>query len=185
MSGAMDWRRRAGRWRGQALRRRLPDGTLGIGVRIGAGVVLDHPEQIRLGDGVILSGRCMVQCRPPSADHRPTITVGAKTFVNVNGIFVAGRGITIGEDVIFGPNVVVVDEDHVFDDPDVAIARQGLRSQGPIEIGDGAWVAAGAVVLGGTRIAPRSVVAAGAVVRGEFPERCVIAGVPAKVVRVL
>ena len=182
--GGLDWSRRAGRWRGRLLHRRQPS-TFGEGVRIGKDVGLDGAGQIRLGAGVILSDRSQLVCRPPSDGTTPTITFGAKTFVNVNGIFVAGNRITVGDDVIFGPNVVVVDEDHVFDDPDVAIARQGLRSRGPIEIGDGAWVAAGAVLLGGTSIAPRSVVAANAVVRGEFADRCVLAGAPARVVRTL
>ena len=179
----MDWSRRVGRWRGDYQRRRTSSASIGEGVRIGREVALEGHEQIRLGGGVILHDRCRLICRPPSDGRTPTITLGPKTFVNVNGIFVAGNRITVGEDVLFGPNVVVVDEDHVFDDPEIAIARQGLRSRGPIDIGDGAWIAAGAVVLGGTSIAPRSVVAANSVVRGEFPDRCVLAGAPARVVR--
>jgi acetyltransferase-like isoleucine patch superfamily enzyme len=176
--------RRVAEWRGRLYHRLLPD-TFAPGVRIGRGLVLDNPGQLRVGAKAIFHNGCMLLCRPATDDVRPTITIGAKTFFNVNGIVAAGTAVTIGEDVLFGPNVCIVDEDHAFDDPRVAIARQGMRPRGPIVIGDGAWVATGAVVLGGTEIAPRSVVAANAVVRGVFPQRAVLAGAPAKVVRLL
>jgi serine acetyltransferase len=52
-----------------------------------------------------------------------------------------------------------------------------------VAIGAGSWLGTGAVILPGTRIGRQTVVAAGAVVRGEFPGHCVLAGVPARVVR--
>ena len=51
------------------------------------------------------------------------------------------------------------------------------------EFGAGSWLGAGAIVLPGARIARNVVVAAGSVVRGEIPDRCVVAGVPARIVR--
>jgi acetyltransferase-like isoleucine patch superfamily enzyme len=171
--------RRLSRLRGKVYRRLLPD-TFAPGCAIGAGLTLENPKQLRLGTGVILHHRVQLLC---VAGGR--IDVGPKTFMNTGSIVASSEAITIGEDVLFGPNVCVVDADHEFRDPDVAIARQGMRSRGPIVIGDGAWVATGAVILGGTEIAPGSVVAANAVVRGIFPKRCVLAGTPAKVVRYL
>jgi acetyltransferase-like isoleucine patch superfamily enzyme len=171
--------RRLSRLRGTVYRRLLPE-TFAPGCAIGAGLTLENPKRLRLGRGVILHHRVQLLC---VGDGR--IDVGPKTFMNTGTILASSDSITIGEDVLFGPNVCVVDADHEFRDPDVAFARQGLRQRGPIVIGDGAWVATGAVLLGGTEIAPRSVVAANAVVRGIFPKRCVIAGAPAKVVRFL
>jgi len=51
-------------------------------------------------------------------------------------------------------------------------------------IGAGSWLGAGAIVLPGTCIGRNVVVAGGSVVRGHVPDRCVVAGVPARVVRV-
>jgi acetyltransferase-like isoleucine patch superfamily enzyme len=54
----------------------------------------------------------------------------------------------------------------------------------PVSIGDGSWLGHGAVVLPGTRIGKHVVVAAGAIVAGiDVPDRSVVAGVPARVVR--
>jgi acetyltransferase-like isoleucine patch superfamily enzyme len=177
--------RQLSRLRGRVYQAMLPD-VFGPGTRVGGKLVLKNPGQVRLGRGVILSSGCMLACGEITPRYCPSITVGAKTFFNIGSAVAAElQPIEIGEDVLFGPHTVVVDADHGFEDPDVAIARQPMIDRGPITIGDGAWIAAGAVVLGGTTIAPRSVVAANSVVRGDFPERCIIAGAPARVVREL
>ena len=53
----------------------------------------------------------------------------------------------------------------------------------PISIGDGSWICTGATILGGTTIGERSIVAAGAVVKGVFPAGVLIGGVPARVLQ--
>lgn len=177
--------RRIAKMRGAVYRAMFP-ATFGAGVRIGRGLILDNPSQVSVGEGAILSRGCMLACTRPSGRSRPSITIGAKTFFNMGScVSAATNTIVIGNDVLFGPHTLVVDADHTFSDPDIAIARQGMTDRGPVVIGDGAWIATGAVILGGTSIAPRSVVAANAVVRGDFPRRCVIAGAPARVVKYL
>ena len=172
-------------FRGAAYRAFFPK-TFGRNVRIGGGLTLENPGQMTIGDGTILSRGCMLACTRATPDVRPSITIGPKTFFNIGSCVAAQTNtIVIGEDVLFGPHTLVVDADHTFDDPDVAIARQGMTDRGPVSIGDGAWIATGAVILGGTSIAPRSVVAANSVVRGDFPRRAVIAGAPARVVTYL
>jgi acetyltransferase-like isoleucine patch superfamily enzyme len=167
------------RWRGRALAWVHP-GALGADVRIGRGVVIEGTG-IRVGDGAVVGDGVLLAGRAPGS-----VVVGPKTFLN-GGVHVSstGDGVVIGTDVLFGPHVVVVDQDHAFGDPTRPIARQGMAGGGRVEIGDGSWVAAGAVVLGPTRIAPGSVVGANAVVRGDFPRRCVLVGAPARVARYL
>ena len=81
-----------------------------------------------------------------------------------------------------GADIYVTDHNHRFDDPDTPIARQWVN-EAPVVIGAGSWLGAGVVVLPGTTLGRNVVVGAGSVVKGEFPDRSVIAGVPAKVVR--
>jgi acetyltransferase-like isoleucine patch superfamily enzyme len=95
---------------------------------------------------------------------------------------VAHQSIDIGSHVFTGPYVYITDQNHVYDDPETPIGRQWPRNN-PVSIGSGSWLGAGAIILPGTRIGRQSVVAGGAVVRGEFPDHSVLAGVPARLVR--
>jgi acetyltransferase-like isoleucine patch superfamily enzyme len=95
---------------------------------------------------------------------------------------VAHRSVVIGDDVFTGPDCYVTDQNHVYADPDVPIGKQ-WPTDDPVEIGAGSWLGAGCVILPGTRLGRNTVVAAGSVVRGEFPDHAVLAGAPAKVVR--
>jgi NDP-sugar pyrophosphorylase family protein len=114
----------------------------------------------------------------------PIVRIGSScSFGRCNQI-IGHQSIEIGNDVFTGPNVYITDQNHTYRDPDTPIGRQWPENN-PVVIGDGCWIGTGAIVLPGTRLGRNVAVAAGAVVRGEFPDHCVIAGVPAKVVRSL
>jgi acetyltransferase-like isoleucine patch superfamily enzyme len=94
---------------------------------------------------------------------------------------VEGTTITIGDDVMFASdNQVRCDDGHpIFD------VRTGKRvnTSRSITIGSHVWVGWGAVVLGGSTLGEGAVVGIGSVVKGTFPNNCILAGVPARVVR--
>ncbi|HEY3881348.1 MAG TPA: acyltransferase [Trebonia sp.] len=79
-------------------------------------------------------------------------------------------------------NSLLTDQNHGYEDPDTPIGRQFPVNR-PVSVGAGSWLGAGAIILPGTAIGRNVVVAAGSVVRGEIPDRSVVAGIPAKVVR--
>jgi acetyltransferase-like isoleucine patch superfamily enzyme len=176
--------RRIAELRARLYRLLLPQ-VFSPGMRVGRGLALDNPSGIRLGEGVIIHNNCMLLCQRSSNGVTPSITVGPKTFMNVGALVAAGNRVTIGEDVGLGPYTCVVDQEHIFSDPHVAIMRQGTFSKGPVVIGDGCWIGTGAVILGDTTLAPGTVVGANSVVRGHFDRRCILAGAPARVVKLL
>jgi hypothetical protein len=90
--------------------------------------------------------------------------------------------IEIGDDVHTGPYVYITDQNHGYEAVDEVVHVQWPHDV-PVRIGTGCWLGTGVVILPGTELGENVVVAAGAVVRGHFPDFCVIAGVPAKVVR--
>jgi carbonic anhydrase/acetyltransferase-like protein (isoleucine patch superfamily) len=112
----------------------------------------------------------------------PVLRIGDRCVIGRGSHIVAHSSIDIGDDVFTGPYVYVTDQNHGYADPDVPIGRQ-LPVNHAVSIGAGSWLGGGGIVLPGAHIRRNVVVAAGSVVRGEVPDRCVAAGVPAKVVR--
>jgi maltose O-acetyltransferase len=100
------------------------------------------------------------------------------------GCFVNGYGgLTIGDDCIFGPYVMIHTANHVVDDATQPIGEQGWRDEGPTTIGNGVWVGMGACILPGVTIGDGGVVGAGAVVTHDLPAFSIAAGNPARVLR--
>jgi acetyltransferase-like isoleucine patch superfamily enzyme len=110
------------------------------------------------------------------------LTIGDRCVIGRGSHIVAHQSVEIGDDVWTGPYVYITDQNHGYEDPDSPIGRQ-LPVNHPVSIGAGSWLGAGAIILPGARIGRNVVVAAGSVVRGDVPDKCVVAGVPAKVVR--
>jgi acetyltransferase-like isoleucine patch superfamily enzyme len=112
----------------------------------------------------------------------PVLRIGDRCVIGRGSHVVAHHSIQIGDDVFTGPYVYITDQNHGYTDPEMPIGRQLPRNTA-VSIGSGTWLGAGAIILPGACIGRNVVVAAGSVVRGEIPDRCVVAGVPAKVVR--
>ena len=112
----------------------------------------------------------------------PVLRIGDRCVIGRGSHVVAHQSVVIGDDVFTGPYVYITDQNHGYADPDMPIGRQ-LPLNSAVCIGSGSWLGAGSIVLPGSSIGRNVVVAAGSVVRGRVPDRCVVAGVPARVVR--
>jgi serine acetyltransferase len=158
----------------------------------GAGSIIGFPTGALYGEAWIeIGGGTLIGTHVSlSAGMLPGHQLGGQPVLQIGNGCVIGRGshlvahhsIVIGDDVFTGPNVYITDQNHNYTDPDMPIGRQ-WPSNTAVSIGSGSWLGAGAIVLPGARIGRNVVVAAGSVVRGAVPDRCVVAGVPAKVVR--
>ena len=115
-----------------------------------------------------------------------TIANKRKIFVGINssvarpGCYLQGAGtIRFGNYVQLAPNVGILSANHDLYD-------QRKYNEAPIIIGDYSWIGMNSIVTAGVTLGPRTIVAAGAVVTKSFPEGyCILAGVPAKVVKIL
>jgi maltose O-acetyltransferase len=111
-----------------------------------------------------------------------SVNIGDDTFVGHECMIVGGdEPINIGPNVDIGPRVTFATGTHAIQPEGPHVAGRGYSL--PVTIGEGCWICTGAVILGGTSIGPRSIVAAGAIVRGYFPGGCLIGGVPARVLQ--
>jgi len=112
----------------------------------------------------------------------PVVTIGAKCVIGRGSHIVGHWSIELGDEIQTGPYVYITDQNHSYDDPDAAIGWQ-TPSEAAVKIGAGSWLGANVVILPGTTLGRNTVVAAGAVVRGTFPDHVVLGGVPAKILR--
>lgn len=112
----------------------------------------------------------------------PVLRVGDRCLIGRGSHIVAHHSIDIGDDVYTGPYVYITDQNHGYTDPDHPIGRQPPVNAA-VRIGAGTWLGTGAIVLPGSVIGRNVVVAAGSVVRGVIGDTCVVAGVPARVVK--
>lgn len=160
----------------------------------GPGTLVAFPWSTLYGEGQIHLGRdtlvgawaTLASGYSPEQDTVPprALAIGDRCVIGLRCGIVAHESIEIGDDVWFGQDVFVTDSNHGYADLDVPIGRQ-LGKHQPVRIGDGTWIGHGAVILPGAHIGRMAIVAAGSVVRGEVPDRCIVGGVPARVLRVI
>jgi acetyltransferase-like isoleucine patch superfamily enzyme len=108
------------------------------------------------------------------------IKLGKNVFINHGCSFLDLCNITIEDEVMIGPKVNLITENHPLDPND----RKTVLLK-PIVVKRNAWIGAAATILPGVTIGENSVVAAGAVVSRDVPANSIVAGVPAKVVKTL
>ena len=112
---------------------------------------------------------------PFSTNFGKHTRIGKNVFVNHGCSFLDLGGITIEDDVLIGPQVKLVTENHPVDPAN----RKSLDLKS-ILVKKNAWIGAGAVILPGVTIGENSIVAAGAVVTQDVPSNTIVGGVPAK-----
>ena len=140
---------------------------------------------IEVGDDTMIAEQvtlCAGMMPGHDLGEQTVLRVGSRCVIGRGSHIVAHHSILIGDDVYTGPYVYITDQNHAYADPDVPIGRQWPVNTA-VSIGSGTWLGAGAVILPGACVGRNVVVAAGSVVRGTIPDRCVVAGVPARVVR--
>ena len=160
--------------------------NFGNSVLIGRGAKISGLAKngVTLGNGLSLGEYCEISCTSHLSRIGQGISIGQGTGVGAYGFFGASGGITIGENVIMGQYVTFHAQEHNFEERGHLIKDQGVTEKG-ITVGDNCWIGAKATILDGTTIGRHSVIAAGSVVKGTFPDYAVIAGIPAKVIRII
>jgi acetyltransferase-like isoleucine patch superfamily enzyme len=108
------------------------------------------------------------------------IDIGDGVFINYGSIISAQQHVRIGSNVMLGNFCIVADTEI----PGIGEPAGAPSSEPrPVEIGDGAWLAARVTVLPGTRIGAGAVIAAGSIVAGDIPPGNVAGGIPARILR--
>ena len=126
-----------------------------------------------VGEGVVIKPdlRC---------DYGYNITIGARTFINYNCVFLDCNRIAIGADVQIAPGVHIYAAAHPLD---AATRRSGLEYAQPVTIADNVWLGGGAIICPGVEIGENTIVGAGSVVTRSLPANVIALGNRCRVVR--
>ena len=117
---------------------------------------------------------------PFHTDCGKNLKIGKRVFINAGCQFQDQGGIEIGDDVLIGPQTIIATLNH---DPDPE-KRGGMFAKS-VKIGNMAWLGARVTICPGVTIGDGAIVAAGAVVTKDVPPRTVVAGVPAKIIKTI
>jgi carbonic anhydrase/acetyltransferase-like protein (isoleucine patch superfamily) len=153
--------------------------------RLGRRAKLVEPQLIHVGHGVTLGEGAWLNAKDERGDGMPTLRIGDDTSIGRLAQINAWRSVTIGCNVLIADRVFISDADHSYLDTDTPILLQGDGFRGAVILRDGCWIGIGAVILPGVTIGRNAVVAANAVVTRDVPDRAIVGGIPAKIIKQL
>jgi acetyltransferase-like isoleucine patch superfamily enzyme len=157
---------------------------------LGSGTVLEHGARltclsrngIRIGKRVTIGKYSLIECTSVLWHLGDGLEVGDGSSVGDYSFIGCAGGVTIGSNVLMGQRVSFHSQNHNFKDVTRPIREQGVTNA-QIVVGDDCWLGAGTIILAGVEIGAGSVIAAGSVVSRSFGPNSVVAGVPARLVR--
>ena len=148
----------------------------GHGLRIEPEVVFKHPETMEFGDAVFIGAQTMIQGR-----FDGKCQIGNHVWIGPHAYFDA-RDLVIEDYVGWGPGAKVLGSSHTGEPIDVPIIATALKIK-PVVVGYGADIGTNATLLPGVHVGAHAIVGAGAVVTEDVPDYAVVAGVPARFIR--
>lgn len=145
-------------------------------------------EYIIVGENCCFDKRFRLEAWDKFADEvfSPKIIIGKNVYFGLDCHIGAIDEIVVGDGVLVGSKVYITDHFHGeinAEDLRKIPKERSLYSKGKVIIGDNVWIGEGVVVLPNVHIGKNTIVGANSVVTKSFPDNCVIAGNPAKLIR--
>ena len=150
---------------------------IGENVIIEAGVLVFHPENVEMGDGVYVGHYTILK-----GYYRGRMVIGDGTWIGQQCFFHSAGDLSIGRNVGIGPGVKIITSSHAEEGISKPILHSRIQTA-PVVVEDDADLGAGSVILPGVHVGKGAQVGAGAVVASDVPPYAVVAGVPARLIR--
>ena len=143
-----------------------PDVTIQIGasgrVELGRWSWLGHGTKIRCHEGLV--------------------SIGAKTVLGQECTISAYQHVSIGRECVIADRVMLIDFDHGASEVERPVRLQGIYKR-DVRVGNNVWIGYGVSILRGVTVGDNAIIGTGAVVTRDVPANAVVAGVPARVLR--
>ncbi|CAG9606591.1 Maltose O-acetyltransferase [Pseudoneobacillus rhizosphaerae] len=114
------------------------------------------------------------------AQFDSSIVLGNNSGIGINAVI--GSEVKIGNNVMMGPECIIYTSNHRFDRTDIPMCEQGFQETKPVIIGNDVWIGGRVIILPGVSIGDGAIIAAGAVVSKDVPKYAIVGGVPAKII---
>lgn len=151
--------------------------AIGQNVIFEPGVLIFHPENIRLGSNIYVGHYALLK-----GYYKNEMVIGDNTWIGQQCFLHSAGGLKIGSRVGIGPSVKIITSFHREEGLGVPILLSSIATA-EVVIEDDCDVGIGAIVLPGVKIGQGSIVGAGAVVTRNVEPYSVVAGVPARLLR--
>ncbi len=118
--------------------------------------------------------------------YKPNIVIGDGCSIGEGNHITAINRIVLGNNVLTGKKVLITDNAHgksVYDNMTISPRKRSLYSKGQVIIGDNVWIGEKSSIMPGVIIGKGAIIAANSVVTKNVPEFCMVAGVPAKIIK--
>ena len=132
--------------------------------------------RVEFGRFVWLGDRTKVRC------HEGVVEIGAKTVIGQECTISAYQRVRIGEQCVIADRAMFIDFDHGVVEVERPIRLQGIY-QRDVVVGSNVWIGYGACILRGVRVGDNAIVGTNSVVTKDVPANAVVAGIPARVIR--
>jgi acetyltransferase-like isoleucine patch superfamily enzyme len=142
----------------------------GVVLQVGKGAQLELGRWSWIGHGTKIRA------------HEGTVSIGAKTVMGQECTISAFQHVKIGRECVIADRVMFIDFDHGMVEVDRPIRLQGIYKR-DVNIGNNVWIGYGACILRGVTIGDNAVIGTNSVVTKDVPANAIVAGLPAKLVR--
>jgi acetyltransferase-like isoleucine patch superfamily enzyme len=150
------------------------DGLLFLGRRLELQIA--RRGRVLFGGFVWIGDGTKIRC------HEGVVEIGAKTVLGQECTISAYQRVRIGEQCVIADRAMFIDFDHGVVEVERPIRKQGIYKR-DVEVGSNVWVGYGACILRGVRVGDNSIVGTNSVVTKDVPANAVVAGIPARVIR--
>ncbi len=131
---------------------------------------------LHIGRWAWIGHRCKIRV------HEGEVSIGAKTVIGQEVTISAFQHVSIGRECIIADRVMMIDFDHGVTEVERPIRLQGIYKR-DVRVGHNVWMGYGACVLRGVSVGENAIIGTSAVVTADVPDNAVVAGTPARVIR--
>ena len=150
------------------------DGPLFLGRRLE--IQIGRRGTVRFGRFAWIGDGTKIRC------HEGEVVIGAKTVFGQECTISAYKHVRFGEQCVIADRAMFIDFDHGVVDVERPIREQGIYKR-DVDVGSNVWIGYNACVLRGVRVGDNSIIGANAVVTHDVPANAVVAGAPARIIR--